>query len=326
MINLEEIARKLDKILNGIDTEIPTGLPSPVTENYFFMVFSEGLYLSTIADMRAGERKNFIPVVVGAYGGENNPVEGLNEQDRNALIQILFPVRFKEQMYELENYLAECFVGRLLTFGNQKCVCNISPAQYGELQDFSFTEFNEWVEHSYKKPLDKTETYMSMTVNLYLSTAKGVGSEGGFVYGNSFTTKLKLYTSDSLSTYYEEEAPVFIQATPTANAAPASQHILGEDYARGMPQSTAYSKQITLYVKQNSFYAALIDAYINRKYQTYLLGLKDNYGFSVSGFTTSETTEKLYYISDIIVNANKGQLMTIILTLGDYLEDVPSGV
>ena len=67
MINLEEIVKKLDKILNGIDPDIPTGLANPVTDEYFFMVFSEGLYLSTIADMRAGTRKNFIPVVVGAY-------------------------------------------------------------------------------------------------------------------------------------------------------------------------------------------------------------------------------------------------------------------
>lgn len=326
MINLEEIARKLDKILNGIDSEIPTGLPSPVTDNYFFMVFSEGLYLSTVADTRAGVRKNFIPVVVGAYGGENNPVEGLAEQDRNALIQVLFPVRFKEQMYELENYLAQCFVGRLLTIGSQKCICNVSPAQYGELQDFSFNEFNQWVETNYKMPLDKTETYMSMTLNLYLSTAKDVGSNGGFVYGNSFKTKIKLYTDDTFQTVYEEDSPVFIQATPTTNSAPASQHILGEDYARGMPESTSYAKQITLYVKQTSFYAALIQAYIQRKYQTFIVGLRDDFGFTVQGFDTSESTQKLYYISDLIVNVNKGELMTVVLTLADYLEDAPSGV
>ena len=324
MINLEEIARKLDKILNGIDPEIPTGLSSPVTDNYFFMVYSEGLYLSTIADMRAGTRKNFIPVIVGAYGGENNPVEGLGEQDRNALIQVLFPVRFKEQMYELENYIAKCFVGRLLTVGNQKCVCNTSPAQYGELQDFSFVEFNKWVETNYKMPLDKTETYMSMTMNLYLSTAEGVGSEGGFIFGNSYSVELKVYTDDNFTTYYTESSPTFIQANPTASLSPASQQILGDTYARGMPQSAAYSRQITLYVKDEDFYGCLIDAYINRTYQNYILGIKENYGLTVSGFDISESTEKLYYISDLIINVNKGQLMTIVLTLADYLEDAPS--
>jgi len=321
MINLEEIAKKLDKILNGIDPEIPTGLPSPVTEEYFFMVYSEGLYLSTVADMRAGYRKNFIPVIVGAYGGENNPVEGLEEQDRNALIQVLFPVRFKEQMYELENYIAKCFVGRLLTFGNQKCVCNTSPAQYGELQDFSFNEFNKWVETNYKMPLDKTETYMSMTLNLYLSTAKGVGSEGGFIFGNSYTTTLKVYTDEDMETYYEEDAPVFVQVNPTASLSPASQQVLNDTYSKGLPQSAAYTRQITLYVKDSAFYACLIEAYINRTYQTLVFGVKDNYGLTVSGFVISESQEKLYYISDIVINANKGDLMTIVLTLADYLDD-----
>ena len=322
MINLEEIAKKLDSMLNGIDTDVPSGVVRPV--DYLFCVFSEGLYLSSIADMRNGERKNFIPVIVGAYGGENNPVEGLGEQDRNVLIQILFPVRFKYKMYEFENYIFQCFVGRLITVGNQKCVCNTSPAQYNELQDFSFSEFNKWVETTYKMPLDKTETYMAMNITLYLSTANGVGSANGFLYGNSYTTKLKLYTSNDFLTSYSEDAPIFIQATPTANIAPASQHILGDDYARGMAESTAYSRQITLYAKQSSFYAALVDAYINRKYQNYLLGIKDDYGFTVDGFTTSETTEKIYYISNLIVNANKGQLMTIIITLADSLEDAPT--
>ena len=324
MINLEAIAKKLDKILNGIDTDIPTGLVSPVTDEYFFMVFSEGLYLSTIADMRNGERKNFLPVVVGAYGGENNPVEGLGEQDRNVLIQILFPVRYKEKMYALEDYLFQCLVGRMITVGNQKCVCNISPAQYNELQDFSFAEFNHWVETTYKKPIDKTETYMAMNITFYLSTANGVGSNGGFVYGNSYKTSLKIYPSESLIYSYDDDEPIFVQTNPTVDISPASQQILGDSYARGMPQSAAYSRQITLYVKQTSFYAFLVQSYLTRTYQDLILQVKDDYGFSVTGFTTAESTGKMYYISNITINANKGAPMTMTLTLADHLRDAPT--
>ena len=326
MINLEEIARKLDKILNGIDSDIPIGLISPVTEEYFFAVYSEGLYLSSIADMRSGTRKNFIPVVIGAYGGENNPVEGLGEQDRNVLVQVLFPVRFKEKMYELENYLFECFVGRMITINNQKCVCNTAPAQFSELMDFSFTEFNKWIENSYKMPLDKTETYMAMNITLYLSTAKGVGSEGGFIYGNSYKTEIKYYLDDSFETSLEDTNPIFIQTNPTANLSPASQQILGDnEFAKGMPLSAAYSRQITLYCKKTAFYANLIKSYLDRSYQSLIFAIKDKYEFGVEGYPTIETNPKLYYLSDIIVNAAKGQLMTIILTLTDYIQtEVPS--
>lgn len=327
MINLEIIARKLDKILNGLDSDIPSGLISPVTEEYFFAVYSEGLYLSSIADMRSGSRKNFIPVIVGAYGGENNPVEGLGEQDRNVLIQVLFPVRFKERMYELENYLFECFVGRMLTFGTQKCVCNTAPAQFSELMDFSFNEFNKWIENSYKEPLDKAETYMAMNITLYLSTAKGVGSEGGFIYGNSYTTKLRLYDSDEFDNYVDEDNPIFVQCNPTASLSPASQQILGDSFAKGVPQSAAYSRQITLYCKDTNFYAILISKYLARTYQSAILAVKDSYSLKTTDYVVAETNYKNYYISDMIINNAKGQLMTIVLTLADYIStDVPSEV
>ena len=88
-----------------------------------------------------------------------------------------------------------------------------------------------------------------------------------------------------------------------------------------MPQSAAYTRQITLYVKNTAFYACLVEAYINRTYQTLVFGVKDDYGLTVSGFDVSESEEKLYYISDIIINANKGDLMTVVLTLADYLDD-----
>lgn len=322
MINLETIAKKLDDVLNGIDTDIPNGLVNPVTNDAFFKVFSEGLYLSTIADYNVG--KNFFPVIVGAYGGENNPVEGLGEQDRNVLMQILFPVRFKEQFYELEDYLDQVFVGRLLTFGSQKAVCNLSPAQFNELQDFSFNEFNKWVETTYKQPLDRTETYMAMNITLYLSTAKNVGIEGGFIYGNSYHTELRFYYDDTFDNYSEDKNPIFVQANPTTNISPASQQILEENYARGMPQSAAYSRQITLYCKTTEFYAVLINKYLNRQYQNIIFEIKDSYDFNVSGISTVESTPKLYYVSDIIINASKGELMTITLTLADYLEDAPS--
>lgn len=316
MINLEAIAKKLDKILNGIDADIPTGLLSPVTDEYSFMVYSEGLYLSTIADNRSG--KNFLPVIIGAYGGENNPIEGLGEQDRNVLVQILFPVKFKEKMYMLEEYLFACLVGRMITIGEQLCVCNTSPAQFSELQDFSFVEFNEWVENTYKMPSDTTETYMAMNITLYISTAKDVGSDGGFVYGNAFTTKLRCYISSS--EYIEENSPIFAEATPTGNFSPASQQVLGENYAKGLPQSSAYAKQITLYVKRTIFYATLISKYLSRSYQDTIIAMKDSFDFGASYSSTKESDYKKYYISDIVLPISKGKLLTITLTLSDILE------
>ena len=315
MINLEEMARKMDAILNGIDPEIPIGLVSPVNDNYFFNVFSEGLYLSEVNDMNSG--KNFLPVIVGAYGGENNPVAGLGEQDRNMLVQILFPVRFKLDMYALEEYLDEVFVGRELTFGSQKAICNLSPAQYGELQDFDFNEFSNWAENVYKRPIEEMETYMSMSFSLYISTAKKVGAADGFIYGNSYTNKINLMikSQGQYTVSQTDTSPVFVSATDTLSSSPVTQHLLGESYAKGLPQTSAYAKQITLYVKDTALYQELITLYKDRTYQNKVIQIEESYGFA-----TPITSTKNYYISDIVLNLNKGELMTITLTLGDFLE------
>ena len=318
MINLKDMAEKLDAVLNGNDPEIPNGLVSPANGHYFFRVFAQGLYLSQINDMNTG--KNFIPVVIGGFSGENNPVKGLGEKDRNATIEIYFPVRFKDEFFDMEDFLDEVFVGNELTFGTQKAVCNLSPAEFGELQDFNFHQFNKWVENTYLMPAEEADVYMVMRITLYISTAKGVGSSGGFVYGNSYTTSISIgtITSGTFSASFSETDPIFIETTDTASASPASQQILGENYAKGLPVTTAYTKQTTLYVKDSSDYIWLLDKYLTRDLQGLVVKVSET--FDIGTNATHPTAEKYYYLTGIVVNKAKGQLMTVTLTLGDYLE------
>ena len=316
MINLETMTQKINNILNGTDAEIPSGLVSPANDNFFFRTFSEGLYLSDVADINTG--KNFIPVVVGAYGGENNPVAGLGEQDRNVLIQILFPVRFKAQMYLLEDYLDEVFVGKLLTFGSQKAVCNLSPAQYGELQDFDFLEFNKWVENTYLQKIEKMETYMAMTITLYISTAKNVGNTDGFVYGNIYSYQFSIgsMVNGEFAADFTDSAPVFVDQADSMASNISSQQLLGEKYSKAVAMLTSYSKTIEVYVKDNASYVWLINKYLARDLQGLIVQVVETYGIG----TTNPTKTAYYYLNDIALVKTKGELMSVTLTLGDLLE------
>lgn len=317
MINLEEIARKLDNILNGTDADIPVGLTSPSNANYFFKVYSEGLYLSKLNDMNTG--KNFIPVVVGAYGGENNPVAGLGEQDRNVMVQILFPVRFKIDMYALEEYLDEVFVGRQLAFGSQNAICNLSPAQFGELQDFNFDEFKHWIENTYLQPVQVSEVYMVMNFTIYLSTAKDVGKVNGFVYGNEYSYKLSIgtlanVTSGTFSAGFTDDTPVFVENNDIMESNPASQQLLGQKYSKSLSNTTAFSKTITIYYKNNSSYTWLLNKYLTRDIQGIVAKVSEKY------LSTDTYTDRYYYVSSIGISAKKGELLTITIGLGDLLE------
>lgn len=316
MINLETMAIKIDNVLNGTDTEIPVGLTSPANDNYFFKVFSEGLYLSQVFDRN--RKKNFIPVVVGAYGGENNAVEGLGEQDRNVMIQILFPVRFKQEMYLLEEYLDAVFVGRELTFGTQKAVCNVSPAQYGELTDFDFNEFNNWVENNYLQPIEKMETYMVMNITLYISTAKNVGNEGGFVYGNSYSYSFSIGSkvNGEFIAAMTDSNPVFVDQADGFSSQPQNQQLLGQKYSKGIGMATSYSKTIEVYVKNNDDYIWLINKYLDRDLQGLMVKVVEEYNIG----TTHPTRTAFYYLADVSLVKTKGELMSVTLDLGDLLE------
>lgn len=323
MINLKDMAEKLDSVLNGTDTEIPSGLTAPSNDNYFFKVFSQGLYLSNLSDKNSG--KNFIPVIIGGFGGENNPVADLGEKDRNATIEIYFPVRLKDEMFEIEDYLNDVFVGRELTFGSQKAVCNLSPAQFGELQDFDFNMFKEWVETNYLQTIEKMETYMAMTITLYISSAKNVGSSGGFVYGNaySYALSISIADEDEESGYRQifNDSPVFVGGIDNATSSPASQQILGDSSANGLAITTAYTKQITFYYKDTEDYAELLNAYLGRHIQD--LKVEITSSFDLPGAEEAQILlnwDREYYVTDMTFNFTKGQLVTVTITLGDLLE------
>lgn len=181
MILLEDVCSKLENILNGIDEESP--MVSPVNENYYFKVYTEGLRLKENSNRKVG--KNFIPVIVGVLNGEYNPVPYMEETDYNIQVQLLYPVRFKKDFYELNTFLANTFVGKIKNYGTQKALSNISVAQYGELQEVNLRGFQKWIENTYQETIDVQETYMTMLFTIYLTTAKNLNDENGVMLGNS---------------------------------------------------------------------------------------------------------------------------------------------
>lgn len=316
MINLEQIVLKINNVLNGTDTEIPAGAVSPTNDNFFFRTFSEGLILTDIGDMVSG--KNFIPVIVGSMGGQFNPVQGLGEADLQAQVLLYFPVRYKKTFYEMVDYLTEVFVGGYLTFGTQKAVCNISPAQFGELQDMNFDQFSEWIENTYKIKANIQDVYMSMSFTLYLSTAKGVGQTNGFLYGNSYSCSLTI-TDISGNTILTDSEPIFVNSSQTMEATPNSEQVLGDSFSSGLPNITAYGKTIPLYIKNTTGYALLIQKILDRETQNLIVSFTETIvGLKLVNLSDVSHTSN-YFINSILLVPAKGSLLNIAITLGDRL-------
>lgn len=188
-MNFKLIAEKITNILNGVDSEImQLGLQNPT--DFDFNVQTQGFHLDHITNAKKGT--NFIPVFISSMGGQRNPVPNLRQGSYTLPIIFYFPVRFKDSLFTLDDFLCDCFCGRRLNYGTDDaplhCVSNISVAQFGEIQEIDvLKEFISWVENTYQTQIEITEPYISMQYTLYLSNA-----DEDIVYGNEVSADLSL--------------------------------------------------------------------------------------------------------------------------------------
>lgn len=176
MILLTDIATKLEQLLNGENNPV----------DFEFKVRVTGFHIDSIANTKTG--KNQILVFIDSLGGDYNPVPDLEESNFNIQVAFYFPVRFKDDIYAMNEFLRDQFVGKMVNFGelSGSALCNLSVAQYGEIVGTDLDKFGVWVEETYgenslyKNEIGVMENYMSMTLNIYTTQLSSA-----FIFGNN---------------------------------------------------------------------------------------------------------------------------------------------
>ena len=304
MIILTEVATKLEKILNGVDTEIPSGLTNPV--NHPFVVETQGFHIDHIMEVNSGD--NFIPVFISSMGGQFNPVKGLKQGSYVIPITFYYPVRFKDEFYELGDFLIEMFVGSSLNYGSVSgsAISNLSAPTFGEIIGTDLQEFERWEQNVFQKRVGvKTEPFMSMTLNLYLTNAGE-----GFIFGNAATVTLKYTPAGNTP-----ETIIFSNSSVQSNAQSSNEQELDATTpeADGMPFGTAYGAGFTAYIKNDAWWRKVMYDWCQGKAQTmefvYILSIKlDNSNNIV--FT------RTCYIESVNMPIQPGQLLTATFSFG----------
>ena len=294
MINLEDISNKISNILNGTDTEFTSQ-----AGKYAFRVFTEGFHIDKVYDFDSG--KNFIPVFVGSLGGSYNPVPLLKEQSYSVSITLYFPIRFKNDMYSVNETLYNAFCGQILTYGTQKARSNISVAQYGEIQDVDFEQFRQWIETEYKMPITKMEPWLSMTFTLYLTTADNLEEQDGLLYGESLQITKMSYKGETLDNL------TLISHTSNLAGEPYSEQILGQSLHKTLISGSSQVFEIPFFIRNNSTYKTLMTDYLE--------GTIDNNEVVISYDFLGITIEKVCVIQNASIHAQLGELLGISLTL-----------
>lgn len=199
-MNLQEIAKKLQKILNGEDSET-TGMITNLPD-FEFVVATNGFKLDSIADKKTGQ--NFIPVFIEFLNGSYDPIPNLKRSFYNVQIHIYYPVKFKTQFYEFEGTMRDIFVAKILDYGvsSGKCLSTLTPAEYGEMEELDMSQYEKWVSSIYKRPINKAMLWMSMTFTLMLTSCSKVDNNThNLLYGNSVSYGLSFNVENARGSY-----------------------------------------------------------------------------------------------------------------------------
>lgn len=297
MILLNDISKKIQSVLNGTDTEIPSGVSKPTDLD--FVVKTAGFHLDNIIGKET--KKNFIPVFINSLGGEFNPVPQLKEKTQSVGITFYFPVRMKDEIDVVCYYMADVFVGSYLTYTkNHKCVSNLSVPQIQEIQELDLNQFATWIGENYGRTINITEPYLSVTMTLYIKD-----SDSKFIYGND--AKISLSVSKGETTYNDTDV-AFPESSIQSNTEPAVQQLLGASVPEsdGMPANTSYSSGFAVYYKENEMYEFILDEWFK--------GNSQLLSFELSITLGSKTFTRTAYLQSCVLSMRKGELVTLTFT------------
>lgn len=316
MIILSEVAQKLEKILNGQDSEITATNPT----GFYFQVETEGFHIDHI---EKGDRTgNFIPVFISSLGGQFNPVKGLKQGSYSFPVVFYFPVSFKKDIFALGDFLVDAFVGTILNYGeiSGKAVSNISVPQFGEIQDLDLGQFGKWVETNYKKPIEIMEPYLTMQITLFLSNAAA-----GLIYGNDVKVDLSItFPNNGAQKTYVLEDIDWDGSSLQSNTQPSPEQEEGTNESSAIPFGTSYGMSFKVYPNLNAlaknetnkyFYRELLKVWLAGNIQTLTASLTFRFGSDDELVFTRNC-----FIQSIVSPIEKGQLFSLTLTFSKISE------
>lgn len=293
MIYLNEVCEKLSEILNS--DENPA--------DFLYAVESIGFHSDTLMNGKAN--RNVIRVFVSSMGGTFNPIFGLGEASYNIPITIYFPVRFKNDIFALDAYLHQVFVGAIVSYGqlSGSALSNLSVSQYGEIMDMeALREFEDWVSKTFvKMPIEVTEPYMSVTMNLYLSTISQ-----NYAYGNEVTATLS-WTGHSIPL-------VFADGSIQSNSQAEQQQQIGQYESDGLPFSTTYGTSFRLYLGKDEASTILFDKWLDGTIFDLDLTL------TVTFPSMNRVYQRKVFLASAVLPIQKGQPLTMTMTFSKRYE------
>lgn len=297
-IQITDLATWFEDLLNNGEN-VPSDL--------YFKVAIDGFHLDNVLDKSEG--KNFIPVFLRQTGGKYEPIEGIPKYDASFEFTFYFPVRFREQFYAINNWLAKQLVGQTHAIDEYKensLLFTMDVATFGEINTIDLTQFKEWVETTYQKPMNVSENFMTMTIKIYCSYVSGF-------WGNDLSD-ITLVMTHKTTSVVKKIVNKWLINSFSINNTPSSQQLLGVDkYAKNIVNITANTYYFKLLLKDSD----LLTMFFNNQLNDYTYRLQFNCLSTYSASTINFDKEVI--LLDAQPNIAYGEPITMALTFGDAI-------
>lgn len=279
MIDIQDLQLKLSNMLNGKEQ------PNKININDYvsgleFKVLTYASYLDSIGNFNT--QQNFLPVYISDPQGTVEPIPYLGEVNSQYNLTIFFPLKYKDRLRKIGNYLVDSFAGRMLNYGDSgNALCNLTMPTFGEVQDLEFKQFKDWIGENYQLQIVQSDKWCCYTMTLYFHQLKGLGEKDGFVLGNQFEYTLSFSVGNK--TY--SEVVSLANAARNYTADTISEQVLGDLETLSLNKNSIYGDSICVYVKNNDFWNNFNDLYENGALQNVVFTLTKKYLYNEKTYT-----------------------------------------
>ena len=270
------------------------------------------------------------PVMVSCANGDYEARENLLLESPNFQIQVLIPSDREELAEAVFSELAKAFVGKMVVFGSgatmQGGICNMSSKTQNAVERLDIDTngvYSSVVNELFGNKVKDLRMYTAYDCVLYVTTGAKAGgcsnNDDGVLFGNQIDHYIEFDYDDDGTTRTEYEQYSNVNTDRAMASHPYSRQSLNDKSQGSTEQSTAYTKSVTMIVKNNSFFKRLLAMYCDKSYQGARFGLSTKIALLTNEDIQLDDDDNLM-CQDMTLSDEPGAILTVTLTLSPRIE------
>lgn len=266
------------------------------------------------------------PVIVSQAGGDFEPIADIKLERPDFRISFLLPSDREDLKELVSDAFSDSFVGKFVVFGSgadlQGSDCTMSVITQNAVERLDIDTngvYSQAINELFGNKVKDIRYWTSYDFSLSMSTAKNGGgcseNDNGVIFGNQVSSVISFtYGGNTYQENYKN-----LETTDSAVSAAYVQQSINGKYQKGIEQSTAYSKTISMVMRNNAFFAKLLEIIKDKNLSDVRFSLTRKITFAYGAELVIDQETNLM-CPELPKTTAPGEIMTISMTLYPALE------